>query len=148
MKKQQGFTLIELMIVVAIIGILAAIAIPAYQDYTVKARVQEGVNLSAPARTALGIACSEGDLDNQPDNASLGLVAFATFGENSTVIRGISAGGQALGTGFVTIVFRTIGQAIDTAEQVTYEGLCGAGGMTWSISAGGTDIPSKFEPKI
>jgi type IV pilus assembly protein PilA len=51
MQKQKGFTLIELMIVVAIIGILAAIAIPAYQDYTVRARVTEGFNLASPART-------------------------------------------------------------------------------------------------
>ena len=57
-SNQKGFTLIELMIVVAIIGILAAVAIPAYQDYTVKAKVGEGVNLSHPHRTALGIACS------------------------------------------------------------------------------------------
>ena len=52
-KLQQGFTLIELMIVVAIIGILAAIAIPAYQDYTIRAQVSEGLNLSAAAKAAV-----------------------------------------------------------------------------------------------
>jgi type IV pilus assembly protein PilA len=52
-KLQKGFTLIELMIVVAIIGILAAIAIPAYQDYTVRAQVSEGMNLAAAAKAAV-----------------------------------------------------------------------------------------------
>jgi type IV pilus assembly protein PilA len=52
-KLQKGFTLIELMIVVAIIGILAAIAIPAYQDYTIRAQVTEGLNLAAAAKTAV-----------------------------------------------------------------------------------------------
>ncbi len=52
-KKQQGFTLIELMIVVAIIGILAAVAIPAYQDYTVRARVTEGLSLASAAKAVV-----------------------------------------------------------------------------------------------
>jgi type IV pilus assembly protein PilA len=59
-KLQKGFTLIELMIVVAIIGILAAIAIPAYQDYTIRAKVTEGLNLADSAKTAVAEAWQSG----------------------------------------------------------------------------------------
>jgi type IV pilus assembly protein PilA len=61
-QAQKGFTLIELMIVVAIIGILAAIAIPAYQDYTVRSKVTEGINLASAAETTIAEGWQTGDL--------------------------------------------------------------------------------------
>jgi type IV pilus assembly protein PilA len=77
-KVQQGFTLIELMIVVAIIGILAAIAIPAYQDYTIRAKVSEGIGLADAAKTAVSEAFQSGDLVPGVSSLAAGWVATQT----------------------------------------------------------------------
>lgn len=73
-RTQRGFTLIELMVVVAIIGILAAIAIPAYQNYTVRAQVSEGLELMSPLKVSMAVFYEErGRFPTQ--NASAGLPA-------------------------------------------------------------------------
>jgi type IV pilus assembly protein PilA len=140
---QKGFTLIELMIVVAIIGILAAIAIPAYQDYTAKAKVSEGANMSATAKKALALAFNEGTLDATTDNTALGLAAATSI--TSKYVTSITAVGTSVTAGTITVVFKGTGVAAIDGANLVYTMACAVGAQC-TFTPGGS-IPTKYLPK-
>jgi type IV pilus assembly protein PilA len=130
-KMQKGFTLIELMIVVAIIGILAAIAIPAYQDYTIRAKITEGLNLADSAKTAVAESWQSG--------GTTGLLAAAT-GWNSgfTPTKYVSGITMSTTTGVITVTYN--------AGQITQLGAANTLKLTPFIQA--TLLPNTLAGNI
>jgi len=142
-KLQRGFTLIELMIVVAIIGILAAIAVPAYQDYTIKARVSEGASLAGAARTAIDVTFAEGVTlgDMYVTHASLGLAAPGSYKSKYVSAVSVRAGGN------VAVILSpesSLGPAANTV--LLFSPRNQGGNLQWVVSAGST-VPTKYRPK-
>ncbi len=140
MKKiQQGFTLIELMIVVAIIGILAAIALPAYQDYTVRAQVTEGMNLGSGAKSSVSeffqdrgawpVNNDQAGLDATPTNIKGKYVLSVT----------VTAGG------IVTVVYGIDAHATLLAgKNLTLTPANAGGSVTWTCAS--ATLPDKHLP--
>lgn len=133
---QKGFTLIELMIVVAIIGILAAVALPAYQDYTKRARVSEGIGLASGAKTSVAeFYASKGHFP--PSSLSAGLPQAASISGNAVTSVDVGAGGT------ITVKFNDKVEN-NTTLIMTPSSSITAGSVTWKCTGG--DVQPKYRP--
>ena len=136
-SMQKGFTLIELMIVVAIIGILAAVALPAYQDYTVRAKVSEVILAASSAKVAVAEAAQAG--------GSMGAITQVTS-QTSKYVSNVTYASSDASNGIITATAQ--GDSKIQGKTVQFAGVLQANGqVVWTCAAGASSaMDSKYLP--
>ena len=137
--NQHGFTLIELMIVVAIIGILAAVAIPAYQDYTTRAKISEVIGLAAAAKTSISEYYQT--MGAMPSDAS-----SAGVSTDASASQYVSAIAYTYGSDTASDITYTLTNLGSATGDIEFAGTGAATGVSWVCNGGGTTVDSKFLP--
>jgi type IV pilus assembly protein PilA len=146
MKTQQGFTLIELMIVVAIIAILAAIAISQYQDYVIRSHISEGSSLADGMKTAVAEFYNNNGRFSSGGNASYGLATPASIQGTYVISVGVGA------TGIITAHFsstapKKANTKID-GEALSFSPITHAGSIEWACNKSSSTLKDKWVPTI